>query len=174
MRIKMVSLLVFSDGVSVPFPHFDVKRADDMIADEYVTAVKERTHDILCEMSNKEYLAQRAIGGTMPCLNHVFEELGMHHREQTVPLKVLKSFDKTKKAIAKNTTTVAEAKKRKGAIISKMISKRQRTSAACATTFTSFGEEVVENVGGGFASAAASMEGEHSTISADLGVMTSS
>jgi hypothetical protein len=50
-----------------------------------------------------------------------------------------------------------------------MISKRQRTSAACATTFTSFGEEVVENVGGGSESAATSTEGEHSTVFADLG-----
>jgi hypothetical protein len=113
MRIKMVSLLVFSDGVGVPFPRFDVKRAEDMTSDEYVTAVEEGTRDILCEMSNKEYLAWRAIRGTMPYLNHVFEELGMHHREHTVPPKVLKSFDKTKKATAKNTTTVAEAKKRK-------------------------------------------------------------
>ena len=41
MRIKMVSWPVFGDGVGVSFPCFDVKRAKDITADEYVMAVKE-------------------------------------------------------------------------------------------------------------------------------------
>lgn len=154
----MVSLPVFGDVVGVLFPHFDVKRAKDMTADEYVAAVEEGVRDILSEMSDKEYLARRDIGGMMPHLNGVFEELGMHHEEHTVPPKVLKSLeDKAKKAAAKNTTAAVEAKKRKGAGVSKTISKRQRTSAAYAAASTGVGEEVAENVGGGSTSASASM-----------------
>ena len=81
--------------------------------------------EILGEMSNKEYLARRAIADTMPRLNRVFEEFGMHHEEHDVPAKVHKSLeDKARKAAAKNMTATAEAKKRKGTGASKVISKR--------------------------------------------------
>ena len=51
--------------------------------------------------------------GTMSQLNHVFEELGIVHKEHKVPAKVLKSLkDKAKKATTKNATTAAEWKKR--------------------------------------------------------------
>jgi hypothetical protein len=81
--------------------------------------------EILGEMSDKEYLARKAIAGTMPCLNRVFEEFGIHHEEHDVPAKVHKSFgDKAKKATTKNATTVAEAKKRKGTGTSKAITKK--------------------------------------------------
>ena len=125
MRIEMVSLPLFGDGVGVLFPYFDVKRVEDMTADEYVTSVEEGAHDILGELSDKEYLARRAIGGTMPHLNHVFEELGMHHVEHKVPVKVLKSIeDKAKKAATKNNTTAAESKKRRGIGVAKAVSKK--------------------------------------------------
>ena len=61
----------------------------------------------------------------MPRLNRGFEELGIHHEEHKVPSKVLKSIEeKAKKATAKNTTAVAELKKRKGPGGSKTISKK--------------------------------------------------
>ena len=69
--------------------------------------------EILGEMSDKEYLARRAIVGTMPRLNRVFEEFGIHHEEHDVPTKIHKSLeDKARKAATKNMTVVAEAKKR--------------------------------------------------------------
>jgi len=81
--------------------------------------------EILGEMSDKEYLACRTIAGTMPCLNCVFEEFGIHHEEHDVPVKVHKSLeDKAKRATTKNATAAAEAKKRKGTGASKVISKR--------------------------------------------------
>jgi len=65
-------------------------------------------------MSDKEYLACKAITGTMPCLNRVFEELGIHHEEHDVPAKVHRSLeDKARKATTKNATIVAKVKKRK-------------------------------------------------------------
>lgn len=63
--------------------------------------------------------------GTMPCLNHVFEEFGIHHVEREVPMKVKMSLEeKAKKTAVKNTTTAAEAKKRKGAGGAKTTSKK--------------------------------------------------
>lgn len=77
--------------------------------------MEQEAREIINEMSDKEYLARRVIAGTMPRLNHVFEELGIHHENHKVPMKVLKSLeDKAKKATTKNATAVAEAKKRKG------------------------------------------------------------
>jgi hypothetical protein len=81
MRIKMVSLPVFGDGFGVLFPRFDVRQVEDMTADEYVGSIEEGAHDILGELSNKEYLVRRAIGVTMPHLNCVFEVIGMHQWE---------------------------------------------------------------------------------------------
>ena len=130
--------------------------------------------EILGEMSNKEYLARRAIVGTMPRLNRVFEEFGIHHEEHDVPVKVHKSLeDKAKRATTKNATAAAKAKKRKGTSTSKIISKRQKTTgtfaATSATASVEADEEVVENAGGGLASVDVGMDGEHSTASLDLG-----
>ena len=61
----------------------------------------------------------------MPWLNRVFEEFRIHHEEHDVPVKVHKSIeDKARKAAAKNTTVVAEARKRKGATASMVTTKR--------------------------------------------------
>ena len=48
---------------------------------------------IVGDIFDKEFLTLRAIVGTMPRLNRVFEELGIHHEEQKVPTKVLKSLE---------------------------------------------------------------------------------
>jgi hypothetical protein len=106
-------------------------------------------------MSDKEYLAQRSELGSMPRLNQVFEELGIHHEEHVVPSKVLASIEKKQKVVAKNATAIAESKKRKGQASSKTLSKRQKieatsvVSASPATSSASVSEEgSVENTGG--------------------------
>jgi hypothetical protein len=104
----------------------------------------------------------------------VFEEVGIHQEEHDVPMNVHKSLeDKAKKATAKNVTAATEAKKIKGAGVSKVINKRQKTliAAAAASTAASAGdeEEVAENVGGGSGSVATGTGGEHSVASLDLG-----
>jgi hypothetical protein len=58
-----------------------------------VKSVEAGAHQILSEMSDKEYLAHRAITGTMPHLNRVFEEFGIHHEEHDVLAKVRKSLE---------------------------------------------------------------------------------
>ena len=125
-------------------------------------------------MSDKKYLARRAIASMMPRLNRVFEEFGIHHEEHDVPVKVHKSLeDKAKRATTKNATAAAEAKKRKGTSTSKIISKRQKTAgtsaAASAIASAEADEVVVENAGGGLASVDVGMDGEQSTASLDLG-----
>jgi len=87
------------------------------------------------EMSNNKYLACQALIGIMPWLNRAFEEFGIHHEEHDVPTKVHKSLeDKAKKVVAKNAVAVAEAKKRKGASVSKVVSKKQKTLTASTIT----------------------------------------
>jgi len=93
----------------------------------------------------------------MPCLNRVFKELGIHHEEHKVLVKVSLE-DKEKKAIAKNTTAMAKVKKRIGAGWAKAVSKKQKIGSASATASVDSGEEVTESVRGGFGSVAVSME----------------
>ena len=60
MRIEMVILPVFGDGVGVRFPGFDVKQVEDVRASDFVATMEEEAHEILSEMSDKELRA--------PCL----------------------------------------------------------------------------------------------------------
>jgi hypothetical protein len=158
MSIEMVHLPVFGEGVSVPFPRFGFEKKEGRAAEKLVMSAEAGAHEILSEMSNKEYLARRALASTMPRLNRVFEEFGIHHKEHDVPTKVHKSLeDKAKKAATKNVTVVVEAKKRKGSGTSKVISKKQKTLTASVAASvdastaasTDDDEKVVENVGGG-------------------------
>ena len=49
--------------------------------EKLVRSTEAGAHEILGEMSDREYLAHRAITGTMPWLNRVFEEFMIHHEE---------------------------------------------------------------------------------------------
>jgi hypothetical protein len=162
----MVHLPVFGEGVSVPFPRFGFEK-EGRAAEKLVMSTEAGAHEILSEISNKEYLVRRAFAGTMPRLNRAFEEFGIHHEEHDVPTKVHKFLeDKAKKAATKNATTAVEAKKRKGAGTSKVISKKQKTLTASAAASVNASaaasaddeEEVVENVGRGSGSIAARIE----------------
>jgi hypothetical protein len=84
-------------------------------------------------MSDKEYLAQRSASGTMPQLNRVLEEFGIHHEEYVVPPDVLATIEeKKRKAAVKNVTVVAELKKRKGMAGPKALAKKLKTSPIVA------------------------------------------
>jgi hypothetical protein len=125
MTIEMVNLPIFGEGVGVPFPRFSLQPKEGRAAEKFIKSTEAGAREILDEISDKEYLACKAITGMTPRLNRVFKELGIHHEEHDVPAKVHKSLeDKAKKATAKNTTATAEAKKRKGVGTSKVISKR--------------------------------------------------
>jgi hypothetical protein len=165
----MVNLPIYGEADGVPFPRFGIALSEDETHEDFVSIMEQEMREIVGDISDKEFLAQRAIAGMMPQLNHVFEELGIHHKEHKVPMKVLKSLeDKAKKATAKNTTAM-ELKKRNRAGGSKIVRKRQKIVSASAAASAGVDEEIVKIVGGGSPSAAASMEGEHSATSAILG-----
>ena len=125
MTIEMVNLPDFSEGVRVLFPQFGFQPKEGHAVEKIVKSMEVGVREILGEMSDKEYLARRAVAGTMPCLNRVFEEFGIHHEEHDVPTKIHKSLeDKARKSTVKNTTAATEAKKRKGTDASKVVSKR--------------------------------------------------
>jgi hypothetical protein len=177
MSIEKVHLPVFGEGVGVPFPCFGFEKKEGRSANKLVKFAEAGAREILGEMSDKEYLT-RALVGTMPRLNRVFEEFRIHHEEHDVPVKVHKSLeDKAKKAATKNATAVEKAKKRKGAGRSKVISKKQKTliAAAVASTDASAAasadgdEEVAENVGGDSGSVAVGTGSERSIASLYLG-----
>jgi hypothetical protein len=166
----MVNLPVYGKADGVPFTHFGIKLSEYETPEEFVARVEQEEREIVGDISNKEFLARRAITGTIPWLNQVFEELGIHHKEHKVPVKVLKSIeDKAKKAAVKNNTAAAESKKRRGAGTAKAISKKRKIGAASTIAFTGTAEEVAKSVHRGSASAAVGIEGEHSTPSVDLG-----
>jgi hypothetical protein len=149
MRLEMVKLPIFSEEAGVPFPRFDIKLAVDETTEEFTAIVEQETREILGDVSEKEYLVRRVIAGTMPRLNCVFEEFGIHHEEHKVLAKVLKAIeDKENKVTLKNATAVAEAKKRKGAGQGKTISKKRKVGATSAIASAGSAEEVEESRAG--------------------------
>jgi hypothetical protein len=79
-------------------------------------------------MSDKEYLARKSATSTMPWLNRVPKELGIHHEEYVVPPEVFASIEeKKKKAAAKNATAAGESRKRKGQVGPKAVAKKLKT-----------------------------------------------
>jgi hypothetical protein len=169
-KVEMVHLPVYGPADGIPFPHFGIKLSEDETLEEFATAMEQEAREIIGDISDKEFLMRRSIAGTMPQLNRVFEELGIHHEEHKVPAKVLKSIeDKARKAAAKNNTTAVESKKRIGTSMAKVVSKKQKIGAFSAGASTDAAEEVTESVHGGSASTAIGMEGDHSIASANLG-----
>jgi hypothetical protein len=91
MSIEMVHLSVFGEGVGVLFPCFGFEKKEGQAAKKLVKSAKAGACEILGEMSDKEYLARQALTDTMPRLNRVFEEFGIHHEEHDIPAKMHKS-----------------------------------------------------------------------------------
>jgi hypothetical protein len=113
-RIEMVNLPIFCEAKGVPFPYFGITLSGETPKD-FGTTVEEGARKIVGDITDKEFLARRSNAGSMPRLNRVFEELGIHHVEHKVLAKVLKSLEeKAKKATTKNATMATESKKRRG------------------------------------------------------------
>ena len=80
-----------------------------MTEDSFVADVEEATVRLVGKIFEREYTSRRAMAGTMPLLNQVFEEVGIVYREREVPAEVLASIEKKKKrASTKNVTAEAE------------------------------------------------------------------
>ena len=61
MTIEMVSLPVFGKGVGVPFPCIGFEKKEGRAAEKLVKSTEVGAHEIIGEMSDREYLACRAI-----------------------------------------------------------------------------------------------------------------
>lgn len=106
---------------------------------------------ILGEISEREYLSRHAIGGTMPRLNWVFEEMKVKYGERKVLEKILKSVeDKALKASRSAAaipvaTARVESRKRKDGDAPKAVAKKRKV----AKVATDLVEEVAESGQGG-------------------------
>jgi len=110
---------------------FYLTRAKDETDEEFVSEVEQSASKILGEISEREYLSRRTIGGTMPWLNWVFEEMKVKYGDHRVPEKVLKSIEDkaakaSKSAMAPIAMARAESKKRKETDASKAIAKKRK------------------------------------------------
>ena len=122
---------VFGPEAGIPFPRFGQSLGEGVTEDSFVSEVEEAAVGLVGRIFEREYTSRRAVAGTMPWLNQVFEELGIIYREREVPAEVLASIDKKKKkAFAKNVTAEAESKKRKGASVARAPAKKKKKSGA--------------------------------------------
>jgi hypothetical protein len=168
--IKMVNVPVFGPAKGVPFPRFGIELKEGEDKKSFAAMVEDGAREIVVKITDKEYLERKAVRGTMPRLNRVLEELGIHHEEHKVPTEVLAMIEeKKKKATAKNTMAAAESKKRKGIGASKVVTKKQKISMAgpssaassvsgSARASTDAVEVSAENSGGAPAEAVAEAE----------------
>ena len=91
---------------------------EDETDKEFVSEVEQSATKILGEISEREYLSHRAIGGTMPRLNRVFEEMKVKYEDKAA--KALKSV------VAPIAMTRAESKKRKETDALKAVAKKRK------------------------------------------------
>lgn len=99
MTLVRMKLLVFSSVEGEFCPCFYLTCAEDETNEEFVSEMEQSASKILGEISEREYLSCHAIGGTMPLLNWVFEEMKVKYEDHRVPKKILKSVeDKAVKA----------------------------------------------------------------------------
>lgn len=129
---------------------------------------------ILGEVSEKEYLSHCVIGGTMPRLNRIFEEMKVTYGDHKIPDKVLKFVEAKAVKAAKSTAPSAatgrvESRKRKRTGAPKTVAKKRKSSRAAKDPAT---EEMEES--GHEGSAAAPTSAAASTAAGDEDMMGSS
>jgi hypothetical protein len=84
---------VFGSVEGLPFLRFDRVLLPDQDKKAFILEIKKFSHQIVGKMSDKEYLARRSASGTMPRLNRVLEEFGIHHDEYVDPPDVLAAIE---------------------------------------------------------------------------------
>ena len=75
MTLVRMKLPVFGSTEGEFCPCFYLTRAEDETNEEFVSEMEQSASKILGEISEREYLSRRTIGGTMPWLNWVFEDM---------------------------------------------------------------------------------------------------
>ena len=92
-KLVKMNLPVFGSEKGEFVPCFNLKRAKDETDEELVRTMEKSASMIIGEISDREYLSRRVIGGTMPRLNHVLEEMKVTYGDQKIPDKILKSIE---------------------------------------------------------------------------------
>lgn len=125
IHIEKVRLPIMSEADGIPFPRFGSEKTAKKDVKDFVIVVEDTAKLILGEITDREYLARRTSVGSMPRLNRVFEEMGIHYYEREVPAKVREHVKKKVKEKAEKgeggrsrvakATTAAESRKRKSA-----------------------------------------------------------
>lgn len=108
MSLVKMKLPVFGSEEGEFVPCFKLCRSEDETDEEFVKAIEKGATMLLGEISDKEYLSRRAIGGTMSRLNRVFEEMKVQYGEWKVPDKVIRSIE-AKAAKAASATAAQQA-----------------------------------------------------------------
>ena len=149
MTLVRMKLLVFGSAEGEFYSCFYLTRVEDETNEEFVSEVEQSTSKILGEISEREYLSRRAIGGTMPRLNRVFEEMKVKYGDRKVPEKILKSVeDKATKASRSAAAPIAlvwaESKKRKEGDAPKAVAKKRKVVKVAMDSV----EEVAESAQG--------------------------
>lgn len=93
IKLEKMMLPVFGGEEGELCPCFSLQHIEDEIDKEFITYVESTIALVLGELSDREYLTRRAIGGTMPLLNHILEEMKLKYGDCKVPKKVLKSIE---------------------------------------------------------------------------------
>lgn len=116
-KLKEMSLPLYGLGVDepVPFPRFGLEKPRGKSDEEVVAEVETKAKEILGAMSDREYASRVVVAGTTPCLNQIFEELGVWYEKRVPPLKVQAALAPNAKVsrVATESTMKAEALKRK-------------------------------------------------------------
>ena len=104
MKLEKMKLSVFGGEEGEMCPFFSLQHIEDETDKEFITYVESTIALVLGKISDREYLARRAIGGTMPLLNRILEKLKLKYGDRKVPEKVLMSIeDKAAKAVVPRT-----------------------------------------------------------------------
>ena len=75
MKLVKMKLPVFGSEEGEFVPYFNPERAKDETYEELVRTMEKSASMIIGEIFDREYLSHCVIGGTMPRLNCVFEEM---------------------------------------------------------------------------------------------------
>lgn len=176
MTLVKMKLPVFGSAESEYVPCFKLRRADDETDEQFVKAVEKAATLLLGDITDKEYLSRRAIGGTMPRLNRVFEEMKVHYGERKVREKVLRSVEaKAAKAAgtaaAVQATAQAESRKRKGAEPSKAPRKKVKSGRGSKVAASEEAAESAHGDTGGTQRSAEANQSEASVVRPDVDLM---
>ena len=65
-KIEMVNLPIYGEADGVSFPYFGIILSEEETPEDFIAALEQEAWEIVGDITNKEFLARRAIADTMP------------------------------------------------------------------------------------------------------------